>query len=77
MAKAASGSCRRDHEGRQSLFLWRELCGVSYFEEPPCVMVHSVYIFERNWYLLSIPAAIFLSITDTFMTTRPHHAAEP
>lgn len=73
MAKAASGSYRWEDEGQQSLHLQQgEYCRVSYFEETLCVIVHIFYIFERNWSLLSTLAGIFLSITDTLMTTRPH-----
>uniref|UniRef100_A0A8C0C5Z4 Uncharacterized protein n=1 Tax=Balaenoptera musculus TaxID=9771 RepID=A0A8C0C5Z4_BALMU len=82
MAKAASGSYHWEDEDQQSLPLQQgEYCRVPYFEEPLCVTVHIFYVFERNWSLLSTPTGIFLSITDTLMTTRPqqrlnpHHAA--
>lgn len=73
MAKAASGSYRWEDEDQKSLPLQQgEYRRVSHFEEPLCLIVHIFYIFERNWSLLSTLAGIFLSITDTLMTTRPH-----
>lgn len=42
MAKATSGSYRREEEGQQSLPLQQERSSVSYFKEPLHVTVHII-----------------------------------
>lgn len=45
MAKATSGSYRREEEGQQSLPLQQERSSVSYFKEPLHVTVHIILGF--------------------------------